>query len=528
MLARHFGTSVKARLVRGIGLIVGLLIVLALGASWQLKALGSQMERLVDVHGRNADLAHRLHSAQLGWMERLRALMVVSDPEDLKAQAASLEAAKIHYLAAETALSDALHAGGASDASLSSRMAEVRSLREAIAPAYDSATRGMLAGGGADSALVLLIPAETAEGRWRNEISAIVEDTARASTLEYNQAREAQGTATALLLGLASIATGAAIVLTMRIVRSITQPILAAVGIAEAVAQGRLDQPIDTRRADEFGRLALAMSSMQDKLKASVQGMQHASDAVLTASQEIGAGSRELSRRTEETAARLQETTAAVRRLNEALAASVSSAHQASQEAGGARHEAQMGDAALLRLQGQMQHVTNVSQRITEIVETIDGIAFQTNVLALNASVEAAHAGDQGRGFGVVAAEVRQLAQRAAEAAGQIRSLSAETAMSIERGSQSAGEAGDTVTRLVDTAGDVAEAIAAIVATAERQSEMLSRIDAAVLQLDDATQRNAALAEQLAASSQALEARATEVKATVAVFDTGAAEAKNP
>jgi hypothetical protein len=110
---------------------------------------------------------------------------------------------------------------------------------------------------------------------------------------------------------------------------------------------------------------------------------------------------------------------------------------------------AQQGGQVVEQVVETMKAINHSSQKISDIIGTIDGIAFQTNILALNAAVEAARAGEQGRGFAVVAGEVRTLAQRSAEAAKEIKGLIGASVERVEQGSQLVDQAGSTMREIV-------------------------------------------------------------------------------
>lgn len=515
--ARRPVRSVRKRLWLGSGSLVLLLMLMAGGAIWQLREMSAQMQAIVQGHGARGELAHRLHAAQLKWMERLRALLVTSDAEDVKAQVAELQRAESGYLAAESTLGEALNHGGV-DASMGQALAQIRELREALAPLYAQASKSMQAGVGTEGALGLILPAEVNEARWRDLIESLVEQASRDAQAEFERATRRQQLAVLMLVGVAAVAVLAALLMVASLVRGITRPIDTAVGLAEAIAQGRLDQPIDTGRGDEFGRLAAAMATMQDKLRETVASLAASARVVLDASGEIRDGSLHLSERTEQAAASLAETSSAVGELRHSMVAGADAARHASALADSTRRDSHQGDAAVARLVAQMDSIEAAAQRITEIVAAIDGIAFQTNVLALNASVEASRAGEQGRGFAVVASEVRELAARAAAAAGQIRHLSTDTSSRIKEGTGSVNDVRAVVNRMVEASQAMAKTVEGIATGAAEQSETLVRIDDAVRQMDGNTQQNAALAEQLTAAAQSLQQRAVGLLQVIGAF----------
>jgi methyl-accepting chemotaxis protein len=165
-----------------------------------------------------------------------------------------------------------------------------------------------------------------------------------------------------------------------------------------------------------------------------------------------------------------------------------------------------------------MDDIQASSVKISEIIGTIDSIAFQTNILALNAAVEAARAGDQGRGFAVVASEVRVLAQRSAEAARQIKALIGSSVDQVRAGAALVQKAGTTIEEIVTTSRQVDELLAQVAISAREQSGGIAQIDEALQELDRMTQQNSTLVGQTAAASAAMKDQATELVREVARF----------
>ncbi|MBY0234988.1 MAG: hypothetical protein K2W93_08405, partial [Burkholderiaceae bacterium] len=194
------------------------------------------------------------------------------------------------------------------------------------------------------------------------------------------------------------------------------------------------------------------------------------------------------------------------------------SAVTANQLANSAAEVARRGGTVVAQVVSTMEDISASSRRITDIIGTIDGIAFQTNILALNAAVEAARAGEQGRGFAVVASEVRSLAQRSAEAAKEIKTLIGASAERVESGTQLVQNAGATMSDIVASVQRVSDIIAEISTASREQSDGINQVNSAVGQLDQMTQQNAALVEESAAAAESLRDQSGRLASAISVF----------
>jgi aerotaxis receptor len=172
-----------------------------------------------------------------------------------------------------------------------------------------------------------------------------------------------------------------------------------------------------------------------------------------------------------------------------------------------------------------MGGIAESSQKITEIIQLIEGIAFQTNILALNAAVEAARAGDQGRGFAVVAGEVRTLAQRTAEAAKEISRLIHESSERISSGNQETQHARSNMHEALQAVSQVTTVLEEIRTASVEQSQGVGQVNEAVTHMDSITQQNAAMVEELAATAQSLSRQVQAISSSMRMFRLRSGEA---
>jgi methyl-accepting chemotaxis protein len=284
------------------------------------------------------------------------------------------------------------------------------------------------------------------------------------------------------------------------------------------MSEGDLAQAPRPWGNDEAAQLMVSLGRMQASVAMIVRDVRSASESIVLASTEVAQGSMDLSSRTEQAASELQQTAASLEQITGTLASSASHTQQAAGVAQDNASVAARGGQVIENAVATMGEIRAASARISDIIATIDGIAFQTNILALNAAVEAARAGEQGRGFAVVASEVRSLAQRSAVAAKEIKSLINNTVERVQTGTGVVESAGREINALVGGAHTINSLLGSITVAAEEQSSGVKLVGDAVNGLDRMTQQNAALVEQTAAASESLKQQANDLLQVVARF----------
>ncbi|HEY6921881.1 MAG TPA: methyl-accepting chemotaxis protein, partial [Steroidobacteraceae bacterium] len=250
--------------------------------------------------------------------------------------------------------------------------------------------------------------------------------------------------------------------------------------------------------------LSRGLNRLLENTASMVRGIQVVATDVHRGAGEIAGGNSSLAKRTEAEAAALEQTAASMEEMTSAVKHNADNAQEAQHLATTARDLAEKGSLVTEAAARAMDQINGSSKQISDIIGVINEIAFQTNLLALNAAVEAARAGELGRGFAIVATEVRNLAGRSATAAKQIEELITDSVKKVEDGSHLVIESGETLREIFTAVKKVSDIVAEISAASREQHLGIEQVNQAIMQMEDATQQNAALVEQSSAASQAL------------------------
>ncbi|MEG5841751.1 methyl-accepting chemotaxis protein [Enterobacter mori] len=280
----------------------------------------------------------------------------------------------------------------------------------------------------------------------------------------------------------------------------------------EEVTSGNLGVSIPEFGNNCAGRLIPGINSLSSNIATLVREIRSSSQTAMTLAEQLSSRSAELSVKTEQQSASLIQTAASMEQMAASTRNNADNTRLASEQANAATLQAQKGGELMGQVANNMQSITECALQMTEIISLIDGIAFQTNILALNAAVEAARAGDHGKGFSVVAGEVRNLAHRSAEAAKNIKSLIDVTSNNVTQGVNVVSQAERNMQDIVAGSNNVSRLMDDISASTSEQEKGISQITQALSELERVTQSNVAMVEELNGSSDVLRNQVIELQ----------------
>ncbi len=355
--------------------------------------------------------------------------------------------------------------------------------------------------------------------------AAITHTVERAAVVEQQQRQTAAAKVVSLkwtLLGAGLVGLVLALVFGLRIAAHLSARLDGLVRSLEDAATGDLrPRPADSAR-DEVTRVHEALRSTLARVAEALTGVQRVSAVVLTESTALTGTSQSLTAGVSEQAASSEETSATLEELTANSRQTADIAQKANALTEQSRAAVDSSQTVMRSTQEAMRTLAATSGQVQDIVGTVDEMAFQTNLLALNAAVEAARAGEAGRGFGVVAHEVRALAQRSAQAAKDIRRLLQGSADQVNGSTQLVDACSAELGRAGASVAEMASLMGRLASAANEQSAGISEISRASVSSDSVAQRTAGQAQALADAARRLGSSASHLSTLTARFETGA------
>lgn len=288
--------------------------------------------------------------------------------------------------------------------------------------------------------------------------------------------------------------------------------------LLERVADGNLSERMEGNFHGAFADLQTNVNGMIDSLTDLITGISESGSTLSSSSGELQQTADTLSRQAEQNAASVEETSAALEELSASIKQVNTNISDVSDNAQEARKTASRSEVVAAEAASSMDRIADGSKEIARVISVINDIAFQINLLALNAGVEAARAGEAGRGFSVVASEVRQLAQRASDAAKEIAEVITQSDYAVAEGVTNVASAKDSLEDIAKTVISISENVDIVTTAISEQSAGLNEITSAVAQIDTNTQKQAAAFEEVTASSHVLAQEAQELRTATAKF----------
>lgn len=289
-------------------------------------------------------------------------------------------------------------------------------------------------------------------------------------------------------------------------------------GALSKLAKGNLSERVDFAMEGAFAGLKDDFNFAVSQLASTLGLVSRSSNAMLHSAREIGESSADLAQRNEEQAASLEAIADSISDVTGKVSASAEAIGSAQNAVRDANQKLEQGGAVIRDAVDAMDRIESSAQEIDSIISVIDGIAFQTSLLALNAGVEAARAGEAGKGFAVVASEVRALAQRSASAASEIKQLIRNSSLQVESGVGLVRSAGECLKLITDKVGEIDRLMEDVTASASDQARALTSIDNSAKSMERITQANAALSEEVTAATREVIRATDEVSRQLAIF----------
>jgi len=269
----------------------------------------------------------------------------------------------------------------------------------------------------------------------------------------------------------------------------------------------------------EFNGLLMAIRKMNRQMDTTLKEVRGASEMVSAGATNLAEASQALAEGATDQSASVEEMQATINEITVNLEKMVAEINVTYEKAGNCASEAEASRNEMETMMAAMDRISETSQKIGNIIAEIEDIASQTNLLSLNAAIEAARAGDAGRGFAVVADQIRNLAEQSAKSAVNTRELIEGSIQEVNTGNQAALRTSKVLEDVVISIHSIAESSKMLNETSQKQAEAMEQADQGIMQIAEVVQNNSATAQESSATSEELSAQAISMDELIAKFN---------
>ena len=296
--------------------------------------------------------------------------------------------------------------------------------------------------------------------------------------------------------------------------------------LAQKIANGDLTVEVLPHSVeDELGR---ALKELVENNNNVLTGIKESSFQLSAGAEQVAGASQALAQGSTQQASAIEQITASMNEIAKETNENATQATTGNKLIHEVGEEAKNGNEQMHNMIEAMNDINTSSHNISKVIKVIDDIAFQTNILALNATVEAARAGAHGKGFAVVAEEVKNLAEKSAAAANETAEMIQSSIDKVEEGVKIADETAASLTKIVESLENVVEIISGIATTSNEQATAVAQINQAIMQVSQVIQTNSATSEQCASASEELANQSQALRDTISRYKLKENTYRNP
>jgi len=537
--------KIGLRLGLSFSFILVFMIVIILVSLNQIKVSRTMFDRIIKTNNVRLQLANNMIDQTREVSINLRNILLLKDSENTLELKNKIDSIRTLYDADFKKLEGLI----TNDDTMSfAIVAKIKASQDVSRQLNNTVIDLAMAGKHEEAIIIMNQQASKKVAGWITDIDELITHNERRNIMRYMEAEEAQDAARLFMFILGTVAIALAIMISVFLTRSITRPLKLSVQTANEIASKDLtgDLSVYEKRGDEFGIMIQSFSKMIEILREQMQRIQDGVNVLASSSSEIFASTTQIASGSAETAVAITETTTTVEEIRQAAQLSSQKAKSLSDSAQHVAQVSQSGQKAvdetidgMNRIREQMEIIAQTVVRLSEqsqsiggIIASVTDIADQSNLLAVNAAIEAARAGDHGKGFAVVAQEIRNLAEQSKQSTMQVRNIlndvqkatnaavlaTEQGNKAVEAGVKQSVQAGEAIRILTDSSAEAAQVSTQIVASSQQQLVGMDQIGIAMQSINQAGMETSASMTQAEDSVKNLHELGQKLKELVEQF----------